>query len=277
MNKMIQSVFVCVGLMIAVPAAWAQQDEPISLTVEFSDPDMAGLLRMNLIHATVHVSGYDGEEVLVEASGGASMEPPLPPVPPAGPAPPRRRRGPLPPRGRQREALTARERNNVITVGSRMVGLTVEIRVPRATSLSLNSAVGDVVIEDVAGRRVTVNTQAGSVELRDVTGSASVRTLAGDLRVSFPSGQVGEMEGVTLNGTIDVSIPGDVNATLRLENQFGSVESEFEMDEMTARRSPRRRGMPYKKVWLANVNEGGPTLLFRNTVGDIVVRRSGGR
>ncbi len=271
MNRTIQSVFVCVGLMIGAPAAWAQDDEPISLTVEFSDPGMAGLLRMNLIHATVHVSGYDGDVVQVEASGGTSVEPPAPPMPP------RRGRGPRPPRRRLPETLTARERNNVITVRSSMVGLRVEIRVPRRTSLNLNGAVGDIVIEDVAGRRVTVNTQAGSVELRDVTGSASVRTLAGDLSVSFPSGQVGEMECVTLNGTIDVSIPGDVNATLRLENQFGSVESEFEMDEMTARRSPRRRDMPYKKVWLSNVNEGGPTLLFRNTVGNIVVRRSGGR
>ena len=158
-----------------------------------------------------------------------------------------------------------------------MVGLTVEIRVPRRTSLSLNGAIGDIVIEDIAGRRVTVNTQAGNVELRDVTGSASVRTLAGDLTVSFPSGRVGEMECVTMNGTIDVSIPGDVNATLRLENQFGSVDSDFETDEMTARRSRPRRGMPSRKVWLTNINDGGPTLLFRNTAGNIVVRRSGGR
>ena len=257
--------------MISAPAAWAQDDEPVSLTVEFSDPGRAGLVRMNLIHATVHVLGYDGDEVLVDASGGTSLEPPAPPAPPRG------RRPPRPPRRPQRGSVTARERNNVITVGSGMVGLTVEIRVPRNTSLILNSAVGDIVIEDVAGRRVTVNTQAGNVELRDVTGSASVRTLAGDLTVSFPSGRVGEMECVTLNGTIDVSIPGDVNATLRLENQFGSVDSEFETDEMTARSSRPRRGMPSRKVWLTNINDGGPTLLFRNTVGNIVVRRSGGR
>ncbi len=274
MQRIIQSVFVCVGLMIAAPAAWAQDDEPVSLTLEFSDPGRAGLLRMNLIYATVHVLGYDGDEVLVEASGGTSLEPPAPPAPPA---PPRGRRPPRPPRRPQRERVTVRERNNVITVGSRMVGLTVEIRVPRSTSLILNSAVGDIVIEDIAGRRVTVNTQAGNVELRDVTGSASVRTLAGDLTVSFPSGRVGEMECVTLNGTIDVSIPGDVNATLRLENHFGSVDSEFEMDEMTARRSRPGRGLPSRKVWLTNINDGGPTLLFRNTVGNIIVRRSGGR
>ena len=162
----------------------------------------------------------------------------------------------------------------MITITSGIVGQTVEIQVPRETSLSLNGALGDIVIESVAGRRVTVNTQVGNVELRDVTGSAAVHTLAGNLTVSFPSGRVGEMEGVTLNGTIDVSIPNDADATLRLENRFGSVESEFELEELTDGRPPPRRGPPPRRVSVTDINSGGPTLLFHNTLGDIVVRRS---
>ena len=271
MSRMIQSVFVCVALMVAVAAAWAQDDDLVRITVEFSDPDRAGLLRMNLIYATVLVSGYDGEAVLVETSGGggeASLEPPPPPPGPGG------QRGRGPGRGPRPQTFRAVERNNVITITSGIIGQMVEIQVPRETSLSLNGAVGDIVIEGIAGRRVTVNTQAGNVELRDVTGSVAVHSLAGNLTVSFPSGRVGEMEGVTLNGTIDVSIPEDADATLRLENRFGSVESEFELEELTAGRPPPRRGPPPRSVSVADINRGGPTLLFQNTLGDIVVRRS---
>ena len=273
MNRIIQSVFVCVGLMIAVAAAWAQDDEPVRLTIESSDPDRAGLLRMNLIYATVLISGYDGEAVLIEISGGGGgtrLEPPPPPPLPGRGG----QRGSRPGRGPRPQTFRAVERNNVITITSGFVGQTIEIQVPRETSLSLNGALGDIVIEDVAGRRVTVNTQVGNVELRDVTGSAAVHTLAGSLTVSFPSGRVGEMEGVTLNGTIDVSIPDDADATLRLENRFGSVESEFELEELTAGRPPPRRGPPPRRVSVTDINSGGPTLLFQNTLGDIVVRRS---
>ena len=82
MKRIIQSVLVCAVLMIAVAAAWAQDDDPVRLTVEFSDPDRAGLLRMNLIYATVLVSGYDGEAVLIMISDGGgetSLDPPPPP------------------------------------------------------------------------------------------------------------------------------------------------------------------------------------------------------
>ncbi len=245
-----------------VPAGYGQDDDGERLTIDFSDPARPGLVRLNLILANVVVRGYDGDVVQLQARGGIEL-----PIPPARPGGRGQRRAPAAPR-----PFIVREANNVITIGARRPGMEVELQVPRRTSLSLNGATGDIEVEGVYGR-LTINTQTGNVTVRDVRGSAEIRTLAGDLECEVVSTRLsGPMTLESLTGTILAVLPTDVGASLRVESQMGGITTDFELESMAARR-PRRGRSPPRRMFVSDLNGGGPTVQIRSTLGEIVIRR----
>ncbi len=262
-------------VLAAFPTPSRAQDEGSEHVIRFSDPGRPGLLRLNLMHANAEVIAYDGDEVIIVSEGGISL--PVAPRPPRGPG--RGARGA--PRGRRPEigpGLSVSERNNVLTIRSMAFEEEISIRVPRGTSINFNGALGDLTVIGVSGR-ITVNKQAGDVELHDISGAATVQTLAGDVFVSFAEVDPSQrMSFTTLSGTIEAEFPEGAEATVRVENFVGEIESEFEIVEMRSRRDrPENRprpGLPRRKLMIGELNGGGSNvILLRNTSGDVILRK----
>lgn len=193
--------------------------ERSSTKIKFSDPSKPGTLKAILPWADLHVTGSDVAEVTVTTTLSEK-----------GKDEPR-------PDGLRRldddVAFEFTEKANVATLQltgeSALAGQGSEfnIEVPRHTALILHSELGgDVVIENVDGD-IDLTSMNGEVQLRDIGGSAVVNTMNGQITASFKTAPSKPVSFSTMNGEINLTLPTDTKANLRLRSHIGSLLTDF--------------------------------------------------
>lgn len=201
----------------AIPVVHAQ-DEPTTARAKFSDPGKPGTFKCNVPWAEIRVTGTDESEVVVISSinqkGKSETD----------------REG----FRRLDDELTFElvERDNVVSLqiaGDNpwaAHGTEFEVRVPRNTNLSLRTeAGGDIQVVDVAGD-IEVKSTNGQVDLKNVT-NASVETMNGEITASFANVPAKPVSLTTMNGQIDLRLPADTKANLRMRTHNGSIRTNF--------------------------------------------------
>jgi len=180
--------------------------------------------------------------------------------------------------------LEIEEEANVVQVrtDSWKAATDLTIQVPAATSLEISSSMdGAIVIEGVGGE-IEINNINGPVTLRNVAGNTLVHTvngnidaalarIAGDKPLSFSS----------MTGDIDVTLPADVKANIKMKSDQGEIYTDFDMD-MT-RQASRTEGaekteagkyrITFDKSLLGVVNGGGREISFNTFSGNIYIRK----
>jgi hypothetical protein len=258
-------VLVVGGLFAA--AMWAQD----SITVSFSDPARPKTLRANLLNGNMTVSGYDGKDVVIETRGGTSNS----------------RHVPRGAEGMKRidaggGTVSAEEENNTIRVRGPMNGSLV-IKVPYSTSLKLECTNGgDLKVDHVSGDLELSNLN-GNVVASDVSGSVVAHSLNGKVLVTFDKVAVDKaMSFSTMNGDVDVTLPQDVKAGVRMKSDNGDAFSDFDIKLNPSASAPqvedgRSKGGKYKvkleKSTVGSINGGGPELTFKTYNGNIYIRK----
>jgi hypothetical protein len=233
-------------LTVLAPAAPAQEhdaEESAGSTarVKFSDPAKPGTLKLALPWAEARVIGTDGNEVVVSST--------------------------LDQKGRKEvdregfrrldEDVTFElsEKDNVATVSIAgdnawaARGAEFEIKVPRSTNLVLRTEVGgDISVEGVEGD-IDINSMNGEVVLKDIASSAVVNTLNGEIRASFKRAPVKPVSLSSLNGEIEVRLPSDTKANLRMRTHNGTIRTNFpegvlqtKTEKVTGRPAPAAPG-----------------------------------
>jgi methionine-rich copper-binding protein CopC len=274
----------------AAAAATAAGSERIS--VPFSDPARPGRLIVQLVTGSIHVKGYDGKEVIVESRAqeeeGRDSE---------------RERDRE--RDREREAerrgdsrsglhripnrasgMTIEEQNNEMRVSADPnKDIVISIQVPSRTTLKLSTVNGgDIIVDRVEGDLEASNTN-GDVTLTNVSGTGVVHSVNGELKASFVRVTGKPMSFTTLNGDVDVSLPSDIKADVRLDSGQGDIYTDFPIDMMpvTLNRTVednRSKGGKYRikveKSMLGKINGGGTEYTFKTFNGDIHLRRAQG-
>ena len=93
----------------------------------------------------------------------------------------------------------------------------VTMQVPAQTSLRLKTLNGGkIMVEDISGEIEAENTN-GAVIITDVSGSVVANSTNGKVTVSLNKVTPNKnMSFSTLNGTVDVTLPADVKANLRM-------------------------------------------------------------
>jgi hypothetical protein len=210
--------------LLSSPLLRAERDEDdehagATARVQFSDPAKPGTLKFSLPWAEVRVTGTDGNEVVVSSSldqkGRAEVDH----------------------EGFRRldEDVTFEllEKDNVafISVAGDNLwaahGAEFEIKVPRNTNLVIRTeAGGDIEVNGVEGD-LDINSMNGEVVLRDVASSAVVNTMNGEISASFKSAPVKPVSLSSMNGEIEVALPSDTKANLRIRTHSGSIRTNF--------------------------------------------------
>ena len=253
----------------------AGKDVQQQLTVALSAPGKAGSLAVELVHGFIHVAGYGGKTVLIDATARARRSS-------------QSDDAKAPPSGLKRIAaatslnLTAEEKNNHVEISTESFAYPIDltIRVPYNFSLKISTVnQGDIIVENVAGELEVTNVN-GPIQLNQVAGSAVANTVNGNLTATFKSVTAGApMAFATLNGKVDVTLPAAVKAALKMKSDRGNVYSDFEM--------ALRRGAPTVSrsaqsgltrvstdAWTyGNVNGGGPEMMLKTMNGDIFLRK----
>src|ERR1017187_3380911 len=102
------------------------------------------------------------------------------------------------------------------------------ISVPPDTSLKLRNLNGAIAVEGVKGE-LDVNSNNGRITLTNVSGSVLANTLNGALTVTMDSVDPNKpLSFSSLNGTIDVPLPADFKANVKLRTDHGEIYSDFD-------------------------------------------------
>jgi hypothetical protein len=195
-------------------------DDGATARVKFSDASKPGTLKLSLPWAEARVTAIDGNEVIVSSSLDEKT-----------------RRGEVDHEGFRRldDDLTFEltEKNNVATItiaGDNpwmSSGAEFDIKVPRNTNLILRTeAGGDIEVKGVEGD-IDINSMNGEVTLEDIASSAVVNTMNGEVHVTFSKAPVKPVSLSSMNGEIDLRLPADTKANLRMRTHNGSIRTNF--------------------------------------------------
>ncbi|MFN7920057.1 MAG: hypothetical protein U0Q16_08170 [Bryobacteraceae bacterium] len=264
------------ALILVASAAWAQEATgPIK--APFRDPSRPGTVKITLVRGSITVKGYAGNEVIVEAvrpSGGTPAPERKPDPDSAGMH--RILGAPL--------GLTVEEENNSMRISanpSRRTDLVVQV--PVKTALKLSTVHGaNVSVENVEGE-IEVSNIHGAVTLTGVSGAAVAHALHGNVKAVFAKVDGAKpMSFTSLHGNIDVTLPGDTRADLKMQTERGEVWSDFDVslgpssakveEEKGGGNAKYKIGFPPHA--LGRINGGGPEMLLKTLHGNIYIRKS---
>jgi len=259
--------------VFACAAIAAAQDK---MTVPLSNPSQPATVTVNLISGgmTITGGGPAGQVSVESARGQRETE--------------RMRRGV--PEGMHRidmgaASLNIEEAHNVVTIGSGSDGRggNVIIQVPTNTSLQLQA---------VNGGKIEVTGVNGDLEIENVNGSVELKNVSGSVVASSQNGSVvASLDRVTpnkpmsftsLNGKIDVTIPADTKARLRLKTDNGAVYSDFDVKmepDATkptvedSRSSDGKYRIRMDRSVYGSINGGGPEYRFETMNGNIIIHK----
>jgi len=180
--------------------------------------------------------------------------------------------------------LEVEEEGNVVQISTQSwkAATDLVIQVPRATSLEIRSSMdGAVVVEGVNGE-IDINNIHGPVTLRSVSGNTLVHTVNGDITVVLSRVAADKpLSFSTMNGDIDVTLPPDVKANLKMKSEQGEIYSDFDINmtrqpakaEAAEKTEQGKYRIAFDKSLYGVVNGGGQEIGFNTFSGDIYIRK----
>jgi hypothetical protein len=268
-----------IGFCFAISAAIAAAQEKV--TVPLSSPSQPATVKAHLIFGSITVTAGAAGQIVVEPEvSGSKQERDRT----------RDRAVSMPPPGMHRldaggHGFSAEEDHNVVTVNPGDAGqfINLAIQVPVNTSVELKSvAGGHVDVTGISGD-LDVENVNGTVTLKNVSGSVSAHTVNGNLTISLDKVTPDKpMSFSSLNGKVDVTIPGDTKARLRLKTTNGEVYSDFDVKMEPDNSKPviedgRGQGAKYRirmdRGVYGTINGGGPEYSFQTMNGAILIHK----
>jgi hypothetical protein len=214
-----------VGMLLALltGAAFVQaQSDTNRLTVPFSDPSRPGTVNVSVFQGGITVRASTGRDVIVTSDGARVSNAR---DQPAGKGAGLRRLS-------QPAGLAVTEENNVMTISSGRLtgGSDVELQVPARTNLKLSTVNGDQILVERIEGDIEVTAVNGSIMLTDVSGAAVVHSTNGEVKVTLRQLTPQKpMSFTSFNGDVDVTLPANTKANLKMRTDHGEVLTDFDV------------------------------------------------
>jgi DUF4097 and DUF4098 domain-containing protein YvlB len=249
------------ALLLLTPGLFAQK------TFKKAFTGSAPKVSIFIEKAEIEIAGYSGNEIQIEAEGSF-------------PGPPERAKG-LKPLYNSAEdntgiGLEIKEAGGVMTVKKATYSdVSYKIKVPSNADVSievLDWNKSDLNIKDISGE-LEIKGKSSDIKLVNVTGPIVSNTVNGDTEVIFSKvNQSKPCHISTINGFVDVSVPGDTKAKLSMSTINGEAYSDLELkfpdDEKSKGLKPLRRNISG-----ATINGGGVEMTLKSINGDIYLRK----
>lgn len=277
MNKAAKIMAGLVLILIFASVAVAQEEVTDRVTVPLSKPGEPCVIDLGLVNGGISVTGYDGNEVVVEATSRLKKVS-------------SRRSNRSGTEGMFRvpvnsSSLTVEEQNNKVSIDTESWKRTTDVvlRVPKRADMSLSCVNhGDIHVENIVGE-LEVNNVNGAVTLLNVTGSVNAHALNKDIKITFDDID-GEkaMSFSSMNGDIDITFPVSLKCDVKIKNDQGDVYSDFEIAQIekpknivedNRREKEGRYKVRIENAFYGSINGGGPEFHFSNFNGDIFLRK----
>jgi len=273
-----QYIYSAVFLLLAwagsiyCPPAAAQGADTQRFVVPLSNPGQPVMLEVDVMQGSITVEAYDGTEVIVEATAEESSSEieessGMFRIP------------------NNSVGMTIEEKDNRVEVNTELSNRRVDfsIKVPVRTSLRLSTVNGgDIEVRGVQGELELENIN-GPIRALDVSGSVVADTTNGDVTVTFRQIEPDKpMSFTTFNGDVDVTLPADFRANLRMNAGRGEILSDFRVELAPQAPSVEHddSGRGYRVVVqqevLGTVQGGGPDFRFKTFNGSVYLRKQEG-
>lgn len=226
----------CTSLALT-PFARAGEGDGTTATVKLSAPGKPATLRLDMPWADIRIVGVDGDSVTVESTidqkGSKST-----------------RGGDL---RRLDDEISFELTEHENTVSLRLAGdnpwanhdADFKISVPRAMALDVKTeAGGDLVVEGVEGD-VEINNMNGDMKLEGLVGSAVLNTMNGEIRATYAKAPQKPVSITSMNGEVDLRLPADTKASIRLRTHNGSILTDFGEDVLKTKSEGAKHGSGY--------------------------------
>jgi hypothetical protein len=300
MKKSLMFIAPVVLLIAAGMTAPAQEGAAERAVVSFSNPAKPGTVEVDLREGSITVRGYEGKDVIVEARWREKLltqedrevaaaldrlrEEELDEEELAKKKAQAEKSKGMKMLQVESTGLTVEEEENVIQVdvetGKRAVDLFIQV--PFSTSLRLDSGDSDVMVERVDGE-IEADSGDGSITLINVSGPVVADSSDGAIKAVFGKVTPGKpMSFSTMEGDIDITLPLDAKASLKLKSEEGKVFTDFDFPltptQQKKVQDERKEGGGYRasfeKVSLGLINGGGVEIQLTTYEGDIYIRKA---
>ena len=243
------------------------------MTIPFRSTTQPRKLVVDSMLGSVTVRGYEGQEVIVESSGGsAGRKPKKAQEPPPG----MHRIGPA------SGDIQASEENNVVKVtgGIFSGGADLVIQVPIQTAVSVKTMSGrEILIENVSGE-IEANNMNGRVNIVNVSGSVVAHSMNGKVTASLNTVMPDKaMSFSTFNGDVDVTLPAAIKANVKMKTDRGDMFTDFDIQldsqprSITEKDKSGRVRVRADRTTVGLINGGGPEIQFTSFNGDILIHK----
>jgi DUF4097 and DUF4098 domain-containing protein YvlB len=263
MKSLILSALVVSSLSLA-------QTAPTRHTIPLTDPGRPARVHIESVNGAIHVEGHAGKDVILEVAYSGA---------------PRRERN-VDTKGMKRldlgmDGLEAEEQNNQVKIESGGPGkMDLHVLVPAQSSVKVESVDGgDLRLEGISGG-VEAECVNGKIILNNLSGAVSAEGVNGGIVASFS--QVAADKPVslsTVNGAVEVTLPADVKAKIKMRSEHGGVMSDFDLKSESTETVTSGRDKSGKfKLTLGRsvsgaINGGGPELRIETVNGAIYLKK----
>lgn len=273
-----------IGIALLCAGALLGQNDGEKATVPLRDPSRPARIHVHLLAGSITVHGADVKDVVVEATSRGE----------SGSRGRDRHRGESAPPGAEgmkrldlpgTAGLDVSEDDNVVNIKTASWNRPTDllITVPRHSSLELKCTNdGDIYVEQVDGE-IDASDLNGKITLKNVGGSVVAHSLNGAVLVTMDRmDPTKPMSFSTMNGDIDVTLPDNLKANVRMKTDNGEIYSDFEVklesgDRIVQNESGRQRDGTYHlrfdRTLRGSINGGGPEFQFTSFNGQIFIRK----
>ncbi len=266
----ISAALTAAALLTFAPAR--AQESPERVVVPYRSSGGPRIVHASLMNGGITVKRHDGQDVIVEASAHS------------GGRPAHSRDGMKRLDLNHGSGLDVEEDNNVIEIKTNAMEeeSNLVITVPANTSLKLKCLNGgDILVDGVTGE-IDANNLNGKVTLNHVSGNVIAHSLNGSVIVSLDRVDASKpMSFSTLNGDIDVTLPADFRANVKIKADNGDVFSDFEVKPGANPHPVTEPGdakngkykIRFDNSMTGTINGGGPEFTFTTFNGEIRIRK----
>jgi hypothetical protein len=268
-------LFIC--LVICVGRLAAQTKGTEEMVVPLSEPGKPVTLEAKLMSGSIKVIGYEGKDVIVQVHLDSTKEEDEDQDDDS--------------RGMKKIGSTggldvrAEENENTVRINAgmtnrKLLGLT--IKVPQNTERidvgTING--GDVTVSNVSGK-IEISNVNGGITATGISGSVVANTVNGEVIVKFKSvDPKAVMAFSSLNGKIDVTLPADTKANLKLKAERGQMFTDFDIAvDKTQPKLETKNEDHFHQIkiddWISGtINGGGPEITIQSQFSSIYIRKA---
>ncbi len=272
-------------LPVAAPAQrppqqdWKFEDrETIRRTFDVSAGSGPAKLVVDNLSGFIHVTGYNGREVQVSVEKHIRAE--------SGEALAAAKRDVKLDQSQQGNSVRLyvdgpfRSANGTNYRGDQYYGYSVnfdyEIQVPEAAELVLKTVTGGDIVVKRSNGPYEIHGLNGGITMEEISGSGSVRTLNGPVKVVFSRNPARDSEFHTLNGTVDVYFQPGLNADLHFGSLNGGIYSDLDVTPLPGPAAGQNVNGKFvyrsgRRSMDGRAGAGGPQLTFKTLNGKILL------